>query len=379
MNLRTEFMLDIEGPQSAPEPERDLLHGPRLPFAPSPAATAAAMMQQLIDDLPEEIALLDEAGNILVANKAWIRTVEAHYYLDAMPGGNYYEVCATRAAAGYPPAIEAVTGLDDIMSGKRDSWQLIYNGGQLWEERDYQITIHRIAVAGQSILSVTRHDLTELIELRRLKEDFTNTLIEGQQVERQRMARELHDSTSQMLTAIGLLLGRLRHGSRSPKSSELVEEMRELVTDAQREIRAISYLAHPPALEELGLVAATKRLAEGFGRRAGLQVTVRVDGEALALSDQVEGALYRIAQEALSNVHRHAHASEVQLLLIFRQSAVHLVISDNGVGISDTTLAETGRAGVGLGSMRSRMREIGGRLSVRKLSPGTAIVASVAT
>ena len=90
-----------------------------------------------------------------------------------------------------------------------------------------------------------------------------------------------------------------------------------------------------------------------------------------------ETVLYRIAQEALSNVYRHANATRLRVLLSYRRSAVHLIVSDDGVGIPVGVLLDRGRAGVGLASMRSRLSEVGGRLSIRRLSPGTALVASI--
>ena len=193
----------------------------------------------------------------------------------------------------------------------------------------------------------------------------------------QRLGRELHDSTAQLLTSIGLLLGLLEHRSPNQETSSLVEELQDLVREAQQEIRSISYLAHPPALQKLGLTGALKSLVEGFARRAGLDASFEVHGEALPVGQAAEGMIYRMAQEALSNVHRHAHAARVSLLLCFRRTTAHLVIADDGVGISPDIIEGAGGAGVGLASMRERLAEVAGRMSVRRLSPGTAIVASV--
>jgi len=340
-------------------------------------ATLDATMQELIDDLPEEIALLDDHCNILAINRAWKETVEVHGYLDALPGYNYRDLCRRRAAEGYEPAVEAASALDDIASGKRSFWQLVYNGGKVWGGHDYQICVHRIGIGAQTVISVTRFDLTELLDLRRAKDALKISLSESQTVERQRLARELHDSTSQLLAGIGLLLGRLEHQSPNPESLGLVEELQELVREAQQEIRSISFLAHPPSIDKLGFAAAMKSLVEGFARRAAFDGSFEVRGDPQSLSPDVQGTLYRIAQEGLSNVHRHARATSVRVLLCYRSRAVHLMIADDGIGISDELLKGTGGAGVGLSSMRERLIEAGGRLSIRRLSPGTAIVASV--
>ena len=178
MNLETEFSLISEGTQPASRPKRKLA-GSRPAPAKAPAAAVARTMQQLIDNLPEQIALLDEQCNILAANRAWTDIVEQYGHLDALPGRNYRDFCAAKAAEGYEPAIEAVAALDDITSGRRSLWQLVYNGGERWGGHDYQICIHWIAVGSQSLISVTRFDLTEILALRRANDRFTRSPIEA--------------------------------------------------------------------------------------------------------------------------------------------------------------------------------------------------------
>jgi two-component system, NarL family, sensor kinase len=363
--------------EARPVPSPNSTSPPLRPLVDSAeGALLTNTIQQLIDDLPEEIAILDGSCTILTVNRAWKETMEAHGHLESMPPHNYRDLCARSAAEGYEPATEALSALDDIVSGRRNFWQLFYNGRERWDGHDFQICFHRIEVGGESFISVTRFDVTELVELRRAKEDFAHSLIEGQAIERQRMARELHDSTSQLLTTITLLLGNLKRQAPSAKALGLVDELQELVSEAQQEIRSISYLAYPPSLEQMGLARAMKALVEGFGRRTGLEASFAIQGQG-APPPATEGVLYRIAQEALSNVHRHARASRLRVILCLRGSATHLVIADDGIGILLETLAGSSGAGVGLASMRSRMSEIGGRLFVRRLSPGTAIVASV--
>ena len=343
----------------------------------SPGTTIAETLQQLIDDLPEQIAILDEECAIIAGNAAWKQAVEEHGHPDAQPGHNYRAFCARKAGEGYEPAIEALSALDDIYSGKRDSWQLTYSGGEAWAGREYQICFHRLRLAERNVVSITRFDLTEVIELRRAKEELTSSLSEERSSERRRIARELHDSTSQLLTAMGLVLGRLNRQLPEVEASGLVGEMQQLLGEIHREIRSFSHLAHPPSLEKLGLGVALASLVEGFGRRSGIETAFRMHGASSTMSRLVEGMIYRIAQEALSNVHRHAHASKVDVQLHHRRSCTHFIVADNGVGIAPEILSGLGRTGVGLASMRSRLSEVGGRLSIRNLSPGTAILVSV--
>jgi signal transduction histidine kinase len=527
MRLETTLFQTLDGIQPAPSPPGNSGE-PLLLFQPPRATAIAGITQQLIDDLPEQIALLDETGAILSANRAWRQVTEEHGYFDAMPGYNYRSFCADKAAKGYEPAVEAVAALDDLASGRRTFWQLTYNGGQDWNQRDYQICFHRIIEGGRTFILVTRFDLTEISELRRdrddvtrsqvedqasgagsiepetpaflqqlidgfteevaivdenwiilatnepwrsaaetsgydqlqpgrdyrsfltdfgakgydsaraardgisaisegkadsfqltydgqdqwtgrtlqlrinrlhinartyatierqdvsasqdlvrLREEFCSSVIKSQAMERQRMARELHDSASQLLTGVGLLLCRLKQQAPVGETVALVDELQGLVKEAQQEIRVVSYLSLPPALEKQNFVDALQSVIEGFGRRTRLDTSFEILGEAVAISKAAETALYRCAQEALSNAHRHARATRVGVLLCFRDAATHLVITDDGVGISHEALAGTGLAGVGLASMRSRLSEIGGRLSINRLWPGTAIIASV--
>lgn len=374
MNLRTRFPFDLQETHRPHLPEGRHLEVPQPAISRS-ALAAANAMQQLIDDLPEEIALLDESGNFLIVNKAWRQTVLVHDQLDALPGHNYRDFCTSRAAEGYQPAVDALAGLDEILCKRREWWELIYNGGERWRGRDYHISIHRIAVGREPIISVTRDDITEIMQLRRKRQDLAHTLIEGQAVERQRIGRELHDSTSQLLAAMGLVLGRLRQESPEAEALGLVEEMQELLQEVHQEIRSVSYLAHPPSLKKLGLAQALQSLLEGFGRRTGLKSTFEIRGEAVPMSPSTESTIYRLAQEALSNVHRHARATRVSLRISFGAWSTHVVVADDGVGIPRETLS--GQEGVGLPSMRSRLSEIGGRLTIRSLSPGTAIIGTV--
>ena len=354
---------------------------PSLPITNPPCAAAVAKgcaalslagaMQELIDDLPEQIALLDENGAIVAVNRAWKQTIHDHGYVELVPGGNYRDFCRQKAAEGYEPAVDALAALEDILSGARSFWQLVYNGRDRWNGRDYQITLHSIGTGVNRLISVTRYDLTEILELRRSKAQLESSLSASQTLERQRMARELHDSAGQLLTGMSLLLCRLKREVDDEAPSAVVDELQTLVSEAAREIRLISYLACAPEVEKLGLVEALKILVEGFGRRTGIEISFEVGGDPRSLGAG-DTALYRVVQEGLSNIHRHSKARRARVAIYFRPFATHLILADDGIGLS----AREG-AGVGLVSMKARLSELGGRLAIRRLAPGTAIVASL--
>ena len=334
-------------------------------------------MQHLIDDIPEQVALLSENCTIVAVNRAWAQAMEALGYDGVSPGDDYRAVCAKYAAERYEPAQRALAALDEIASGERTFWEMTYRGRDRWSSREFQMCFHRVAVEAQTFITITRFDLTEIAELRRLKDEFTTSLIAGRAMERQRLARELHDSTAQLLAAVGLLLGHLKRQSPTPESLSVMREMEELVSEAQQEIRSISYLSHPAPLDKMTFAQAVEALLEGFGRRSGVEVSFEVEGDAGQDRSPGDSALYRVAQEALLNVQRHARASRVQLRLCFRKRMTHLFVIDDGIGISTRTLSASD--GTGVSGMRSRLAELGGRLIARRRRRGTLILASIPT
>lgn len=200
-------------------------------------------------------------------------------------------------------------------------------------------------------------------------------LVNAEESERRRIGRELHDSTVQHLVAIDLLLGGLE---KRPELSrdEIVLEMRETLGSVQREIRTFAYLLHPPNLDEQGLEQTLRRFCIGFARRTGLVVEVEMRLGQARLPFNAEVAMFRIAQEALMNVHRHARARMVFVQLKADSREAVLVIGDDGVGMSSAELASAMRgAGVGVGGMRARMVQLGGGLSLESNSAGLTVSA----
>jgi two-component system NarL family sensor kinase len=329
------------------------------------------MFQQLVDGLPEQIALLDDQWVILAANPAWLRTAALYGYDELRPGTNYLDFCTDRAKDGHMPAALVAEGIRGMERAGQTHFQFIYHGTDRWEGHAFQICINRFELAGRWYATSTRYDVTELVHLRELRADFSQSLIELQAVERRRMAREVHDSTMQLLVGMGFSLGQLKRSRHSKAAGVIVEEMEQLLGEAQRELRAIAYLAHAPLVSELGLAKALRQLAGGFAKRTGLNIALPADLD-LSLSPPAEMAIYRLVQEALSNIHRHAHATDAAVGLHQRNSILHVAVADNGVGMPEHV-----RRGVGLSSMRARIEELGGRLMIRPGNPGTVLIASI--
>jgi len=331
------------------------------------------IFQQLVDGLQEQAALVDaESGAILAVNGAWQQAATLNGFADFRPGENYYRELSKVSASGYGPGQAAHDAIHEIRRGKRRSARMVYDGTGLQEGKKFEARLGSMEVGGRKYIRVTRYDITELARLRTMRNEFSGALMRVQEDERRRMGRELHDSGMQVLAALGISLAQLRR-DQSPESVWAVTaNMEDLLLRAQKEFRSISFLAHPPQLEEGGLVVALQALVDGFGLRAGLVVAFHSEGIAEGMTADAEHVIYRVAQEALSNAHRHAAASTLDVRLVARKRSLHLVIADNGRGIPEDL-----RPGVGLQSMRERLQEIGGRLAIRNGRPGTVILASL--
>lgn len=212
-------------------------------------------------------------------------------------------------------------------------------------------------------------------ERRRYHELLGQTL-RLQDAERRHIGRELHDSTGQVLAALEINLSLLqrRGAALAPDLKRLLDESAELARQCRATIRTTSYLLHPPLLEELGLAMALRWLADGFRERSAISLDVQVPVQFERLPPDVELALFRVAQEALTNVQRHASGGSASLSLERHGDAVRLSIADSGAGMVSAE-GSYGIAGVGLASMRERMAEMGGELQIESDESGTCITA----
>jgi len=215
----------------------------------------------------------------------------------------------------------------------------------------------------------------EIKERRRAEEeiqDLSRRMMRIQEEERNKLARELHDGATQNLVTLSLHLGLLRKDAAKAQALPgTLEKCMFLAEQCTNELRTVSYLLHPPLLEELGLHLALNGYVEGFGQRSGIAVTMKTSGDLDTLGFDVNLAVFRIVQEALSNVHRHSHSSTATVLIVRERNSLTLEITDQGRGIPSGTK----HRGVGLDSMRERVRLLKGRLEITSGAGGTSITA----
>jgi len=198
-------------------------------------------------------------------------------------------------------------------------------------------------------------------------------LMTMQDQERRRLARELHDSTAQSLSALEMNTSLLESLASDERTRQLAGETRAISRQVCDELRNISYLLHPPLLEEAGLVFAIRWFTEGFTKRNGIPVFLDLPGDFPRLDGDAETALFRIVQEALSNIYRHAGATKAWITLR-RQSdqSVSMEVRDNGEGLPEG-FSLTQSSGVGLAGMRERMKQLGGSLEVASSPYGVSV------
>jgi two-component system, NarL family, sensor kinase len=199
--------------------------------------------------------------------------------------------------------------------------------------------------------------------------------LQAQDEERLRMGRELHDSTGQLLLTLSLNLALLRQSSGDERTMAIIEDIDENVSQIEREIRAFSFLHYPSNLAEKGLIASLDTMTRSLALRTSLRIQfdATVD-RPIEKSSAI--TMLRVAQEALSNVYRHARASYIRMVLSEDSRGLVLSVLDDGVGISPDYTTSSGN-GVGIRGMAHRVEHLGGCLQIRRLRKGTKLVAII--
>lgn len=340
----------------------------------------AEVLGTLLDGIHEGVAHVSTDGVILYANVAF-----AHLF-------------------GVAGAIEEnKTSLRDLMAA--ECWKDLEEGlklaarepmeGSLRVEDADRRTVRAIRLFMTPVhwkkattIKVTASEMTELLEKNRElqeKEDALHALsariMQLQDEERRRIARDLHDITGQELAVVIMQLMQVARAQRADSDAmKGITDAASMVKKIEEEIRTLSYVLHPPLLDELGLGAALNWYVEGFSKRSGIEVKVEVAEGFPRLPKEKEIALYRVVQEALTNVMRHSGSRSAQIYLSSNPQTVMLSVRDEGKGIGRKRFAAVKMPpahGVGIMGMRERLEQLGGGLEVRPLPKGTEVVATM--
>ena len=337
---------------------------------------ATELLQGSLDAMSAQVALLDSTGSVVAVNRAWREDAVAMKAPGCGLGSVYLDLC--RQMIPELEEAKVARGLRALLAGRRRTFGLTYvvttPDGLSWR----RLRINRFAQGEATRLIVLQEDVTEVAQAQAALRETSERLLTIQDEERQRIAVDLHDSTSQHLVALGLGVARLRrtlNGAVEP----VLDDMSGSIAEALKEIRVLSYLLNPPNLERDGLEVTVRRFVNGFGVRTGLQTLFRAEGDLAGLDPVVQRAVFRVIQEALSNVHRHAAAAGAEVDLAVRGGQLVVRIADDGRGIGPLDLnSETdARLGVGIPGMRRRVAQLDGVLTIAGDDTGTVVEATL--
>jgi len=332
------------------------------------------LLQASLDALTQQVVILDESGRIVAVNRAWRLfadgtglSIPAHGI-----GARYLDVAV--------PGERRFSAMEDVIAGARSGFQALYRIGSPQGESWFTIHVLRFRSGNHARTLVFHENVTELMVARAAVNELSERLLTLQDEERQRIASELHDSTTQYLVAAGLNLMKIDRLLPQRDGQRLIGEIDHLLEEALKELRLFTYLLHPASLDESSFPEVIRAFADGFSDRTGLEVRCRIDESVDDLRAEVRRALLRIVQEALSNVHRHAGASHVAIDLRRTPEEVILCIADDGHGMRARPASPNlGKPslGVGIPGMRIRLHQFGGTLRIRSGRAGTVIHARI--
>lgn len=333
--------------------EREALSRQKAETALRASELAEARYRSLFDEQHAPVLVANTAGTVTEANAA-----AARLFGDDVTGRSLGELLATPVASLLADSDDRVAVKDRVLMPRARSLEV---------------------GSGERLLQIVLVDVTEEEHRAREQQAYAAHLVRVQEDERRRLAQDLHDDPVQTLTYLVRMLERLTEEPELP--AQLLPAVRrdgELASEAVDALRTVIHGLRPPVLDDLGVVAALRQLVNEVSARHALPIQMRVTGEPLRLSAPCELTVYRVAQEALSNVVRHAHATHARLDLRFGDD-IELTVTDDGSGIpARGNASPLAVEGLGLVGMRERVSLVGGTLHVQGRTPhGTQVRATV--
>src|SRR5215475_454958 len=286
----------------------------------------------LVETIDEGAATLSNDGTVLYSNRSFANIFDAQLErFIGTPLENF-------VSGEYTNALRAL--IENAAKGAaRGEIRLIDRDGRA---RTVRLTLTRSSQFGMEALCAVATELTELVETNealRVTESslrqLSGRLLQLQDEERRRIARDLHDTTGQKIAALSMSLDRVARllDSKKPERQEALDEGRDIVRMIGEEIRTLSYLLHPPLLDESGLGSAIRWYSEGFQKRSGIKLNVNISPDLGRLSTEVEMALFRVVQESLTNVHRYSGSPDAEISITGAPDSIKLEVVDHGKGI----------------------------------------------
>ena len=325
-------------------------------------------LQRLVDACASNLAVLDESGTILYASRAWMLSSEQDT-LAANTDGLGIRHLGTPTGSGTASTGWAALAADiqRILDDREREFKREYScrgaGGSRW----FLVHAARLDLmeSGRFRVFVTREDVTRRRQAEEELRNLGGRLIRAQEDERSRIARELHDDLNQRLAIMGIELDQLRKKMPRDQTDSIAraERLSTMAQEISLEVHRLSHRLHPSKLDHLGLAAALESLCREMSDHQDITIEFHQDGFPALLSQDITLCIFRIAQETLRNVIKHSGAGAVRVTLRKTFQAIHLRVSDNGCGFDYDSPKIT--KGLGLISMRERLRLVGGEISIR--------------
>jgi PAS domain S-box-containing protein len=334
------------------------------------------LLQSTIDALSSHIAILDENGFIIAVNRQWRQFADENDFRVPQHGVglNYLRVCEQARGAFAQEGPEVAAGIREVINGGRAEFRLEYPCHRGAIQHWFQVRVTPLAKSQPVRVAVAHENITEIKHAEQALRELSGRLLQLQDEERRRIARELHDVTAQNLSAVTLNLARLEKmiPETDEKIRKVLTESLALGEESLREIRTLSYLLHPPMLDESGLAVALEWYLDGFSKRSGLRVNLAAPPDLGRLPAEVETALFRVVQESLTNIHRHSGSKVAAVQFTRDADSVTLAVKDEGRGMPRPG-PDGSAMGVGIRGMRERLHQLGGRLEINSSQRGTTV------
>ncbi len=360
-------------------------------YAAPKAPLSPWLWRSIFDVYPSAVAILDQSGIILYANRAWNHETQTTFCGPRYRAGeSYFQLCEVVPTEMRLDAVAMAEGIRRVISGEQENFQHKYSDSNLSARQAFLVQVAPLKLPGSTRVMVSHQrmhegdyvpvascDIGQRVRAEREIRGLSGRLIRVQEEERSRIARELHDDISQKLALLTIELEELGGSLVSPgeirkRAHALWRRARELSSDIHR----ISHNLHPSKLDHLGLVSALRSLCREGSEHRDLQIDFTSHDIPDDVPRDVSVSLFRVAQEAIRNVMRHSGSSRARVELACSANELNLRVTDSGSGF-DARNARS-RRGLGLISMQERLRLVGGELLVRsKPSRGTQVEARV--
>lgn len=345
-----------------------------------PAGATAAVLGTLLESIEEGVAHVSTEGLILYANKRFAYLIGGEALVIEPNKTHLRDLTSTDCWRDLDQGLK-LAAREQVSGTLR-----IEEPTQHIQVRTVRLILTPVRSKSQITIKVTAKEMTELLQKNRElqeKEDSLHAIsariMQLQDEERRRIARDLHDITGQELAVVIMLLMQASREIRSDTESlKTITDAAGMIRKIEEEIRTLSYVLHPPLLDELGLGPALNWYVEGFTKRSGIDVKLDLQQGLPRLHKDKELSLFRVVQEALTNVMRHSGSRTGQIHLSSNADSVTLAIQDEGKGIGRKRFGKVGPVqGVGIMGMRERLQQLGGEIEVRQLPKGTEVIATM--